>query len=177
MLVLTPTGSILCSSHTGPVACLLACLLPFFLFLILFIIICKYVHCSCLQPHQKRVSDLTMDGCEPSCGCWDLNSGPSEEQSVLLPPEPSHQPPVAFSGDNKPASPYAMQSQASNSALKTAWVLLPGLSECYYVPPTPDPVSIIGLVAPHHNPLVSGSRGSPQVSVVYIPLAHQCISG
>ena len=24
--------------------------------------------------------------------CWDLNSGPSEEQSVLLPAEPSHQP-------------------------------------------------------------------------------------
>jgi hypothetical protein len=22
-----------------------------------------------------------MDGCEPPCGCWDLNSGPSEEQS------------------------------------------------------------------------------------------------
>jgi hypothetical protein len=27
--------------------------------------------------------------CEPSCGCWDLNSGPSEEQSVLLTAEPS----------------------------------------------------------------------------------------
>jgi hypothetical protein len=25
-----------------------------------------------------------MDGCEPSCGCWDTNSGPLEEQSVLL---------------------------------------------------------------------------------------------
>jgi hypothetical protein len=33
-----------------------------------------------------------MDGCEPPCGCWDLNSGPSEEQSVLLPTEPSRQP-------------------------------------------------------------------------------------
>jgi hypothetical protein len=33
-----------------------------------------------------------MDGCEPPCGCWDLNSGPSEEQSALLPPEPSLQP-------------------------------------------------------------------------------------
>jgi hypothetical protein len=45
-----------------------------------------------LQMHQKRVSDLIMDGCEPPCGFWDLNSGPSEEQSVLLPAEPSHQP-------------------------------------------------------------------------------------
>jgi hypothetical protein len=33
-----------------------------------------------------------MGVCEPSCGWWDLNSGPSEEQSVLLPAEPSHQP-------------------------------------------------------------------------------------
>jgi hypothetical protein len=33
-----------------------------------------------------------MDGYEPSCGCWDLNSGPSEEQSVLLMAEQSLQP-------------------------------------------------------------------------------------
>jgi hypothetical protein len=38
------------------------------------------------------VSDLITDGCEPLCGCWDLNSEPLEEQSVLLPTEPSHQP-------------------------------------------------------------------------------------
>jgi hypothetical protein len=24
--------------------------------------------------HQKRASDLIKDGCEPPCGCWDLNS-------------------------------------------------------------------------------------------------------
>jgi hypothetical protein len=33
-----------------------------------------------------------MDGCEPPCGCWDLNSGPSEEQSVFSLAEPSGQP-------------------------------------------------------------------------------------
>jgi hypothetical protein len=48
----------------------------------------------CLQTHQKRASDLITGGCEPPCGCWDLNSGPTEEQSVLLPAEPSHQPHV-----------------------------------------------------------------------------------
>jgi hypothetical protein len=32
------------------------------------------------------------DGCEPPCGCWELNSGPLEEQSVLLTTEPSFQP-------------------------------------------------------------------------------------
>jgi hypothetical protein len=36
-----------------------------------------------------------MDGCEPLCGCWDLNSGSSEEQLVLLTTEPSLPPPMA----------------------------------------------------------------------------------
>ncbi|CAO2577873.1 hypothetical protein LEMLEM_LOCUS287, partial [Lemmus lemmus] len=30
--------------------------------------------------------------CEPPCGCWELNSGPLEEQSVLLTAELSLQP-------------------------------------------------------------------------------------
>jgi hypothetical protein len=38
-----------------------------------------------------RESDHIADGCEPPCGCWDLNSGPLEEQSVLLTTEPSLQ--------------------------------------------------------------------------------------
>ena len=42
--------------------------------------------------HQKRASDFITGACEPPCGCWELNSGPLEEQSVLLPTEPSHQP-------------------------------------------------------------------------------------
>ena len=50
------------------------------------------VHCSCLQTHQKRTSDPITDGCEPPCGCWELNSGHLEEQSVLLTSEPSLQP-------------------------------------------------------------------------------------
>ena len=31
------------------------------------------------------------DDCEPPCGGWELNSGPLEEQSVLLTAEPSLQ--------------------------------------------------------------------------------------
>jgi hypothetical protein len=62
---------------------------PSFLFFFFnLFIICKYS----LQTYQKRVLDLITDGCEPPCGCWDLNSGPLEEQSVLLTAEPSHQP-------------------------------------------------------------------------------------
>jgi hypothetical protein len=45
---------------------------------------------------QKRASDLNSDGCEPLCGCWELNSGPLEEQPVLLTAEPSPQPQVVY---------------------------------------------------------------------------------
>ena len=43
---------------------------------------------------QKRAPDLFTDGCEPPCGCWELNSGPLEEQAMLLTTEPSLQPNV-----------------------------------------------------------------------------------
>jgi hypothetical protein len=43
---------------------------------------------------QKRALDLTTDGCELPCGCWELNPGPLEEQPVLLSSEPSLQPKV-----------------------------------------------------------------------------------
>jgi hypothetical protein len=52
-------------------------------------ILCIWVHCSCLFRHQKRASDPITDGCEPPCHCWELDSGPLEEQSVLLTTEPS----------------------------------------------------------------------------------------
>jgi len=42
--------------------------------------------------HPKRASDPITDGCEPPCGCWELNSGPLEDQSVLLTTELSLQP-------------------------------------------------------------------------------------
>ena len=45
---------------------------------------------------EEGVISLTTDGCEPPCGCWELNSGPSEEQSVLLTAEPSLQPLLWF---------------------------------------------------------------------------------
>jgi hypothetical protein len=49
------------------------------------------VHYSCLQTHQKRALDPITDGDEPPCGCWELNSGPLEEHSVLLSAELSLQ--------------------------------------------------------------------------------------
>jgi hypothetical protein len=62
-------------------------------------ILCIWVHCSCLQTHQKRASDPITDGCEPPCGCWDLNSGPLEEQSALLTSGPAPQCTFTLEGD------------------------------------------------------------------------------
>jgi hypothetical protein len=51
-----------------------------------------YKYTVAVFTHQKRASDSTTDGCEPPCGCWELNSGSLEEQSVLLTTEPLFQP-------------------------------------------------------------------------------------
>jgi hypothetical protein len=48
-----------------------------------------------------RSHALTTDGCEPPYGCWELNSEPLEEQSVLLTAEPSLQPQINNSLNKK----------------------------------------------------------------------------
>ncbi len=40
-------------------------------------VICKYS--VAVFRHLRKESDLVMDGCEPPCGCWDLNTGPLKE--------------------------------------------------------------------------------------------------
>jgi hypothetical protein len=49
---------------------------------------------------QKRVPNLLIDGYEPPCGCWELNSGPLDEQPVILTSEPSLHPSTAFLKDD-----------------------------------------------------------------------------
>ena len=39
---------------------------------------------ACTPELHKRASDPSIDGCEPPCGCWELNSGPLEEQTVFF---------------------------------------------------------------------------------------------
>jgi hypothetical protein len=60
------------------------------------------------------VSDLITDGCEPPCGCWDLNSGPLEDQPVLLTTEPSLQPPCLFFKTGFLCSPGCPGNQSVN---------------------------------------------------------------
>ena len=56
---------------------------PFFFFKIYLFNVCK-LHCCSLQTYQEKVLDPITDGCEPLCGCLELNSGPLGGQSVLL---------------------------------------------------------------------------------------------
>ena len=51
-----------------------------------------------LQTHQKGASDPITDGCESPCGCWELNLGLLEEQSVLLTAE--HSSPLLVTSDH-----------------------------------------------------------------------------
>ena len=37
---------------------------------------------ACTSACQKRALDPITDGCEPPCGCWELNSGPGRADSV-----------------------------------------------------------------------------------------------
>jgi hypothetical protein len=46
---------------------------------------------ACTSALQKRVSYPVIDGHETPCGFWELNSGPLEEQPILLTDEPSLQ--------------------------------------------------------------------------------------
>jgi hypothetical protein len=59
----------------------------------LFIIMSKYT--GAVFRSTRRVS--LKDSCEPLCSCWDLNSVPLEEQSVLLTTEPFLQSDRCFS--------------------------------------------------------------------------------
>ena len=50
--------------------------------------VCMYEYSACTPACQKRSSDH-IDGCKQPCGCWELNTGSLEEQSMLLTAEPS----------------------------------------------------------------------------------------
>ena len=72
---------------------------------------CMSTPAACTSACQKRASDPNVGGYEPPCGCWELNSGPLEEQSMLLPTEPSLQPAIPYPWemyDNTPSLMYAV---------------------------------------------------------------------
>ena len=48
---------------------------------------------TCIPLCLKRTSDTTIEGCEPPDG-WELNSGPLEEEPMLLTAEPSLPAPI-----------------------------------------------------------------------------------
>jgi hypothetical protein len=74
--------------HTGQ---LLYNLLVLFCLKIIFIH--THTHTFTVFRHTRRGYQIPFtDSCKTLCGCWELNSGPLEEQSLLLTSEPSLQP-------------------------------------------------------------------------------------
>jgi hypothetical protein len=69
---------------------------PLFIFFknFLFIYIMDMIAVSACTPACQKREGIRphTDGCEPPCGCWELNSGPLVEQPMLLTTEPSLQP-------------------------------------------------------------------------------------
>lgn len=51
---------------------------------------------ACMTLLHKRTSDPTTGGFEPSCGYWELNSRPLEEQPVLITAAPSLQATIVY---------------------------------------------------------------------------------
>ena len=84
---------------TSPSYQLLSYLSFFLSFFHLFIfILCALVFCLhvCLGEGVKSPGTGGTHSCELSCGCWELNLGPLEEQPVLLTIETSLQPLVLW---------------------------------------------------------------------------------
>lgn len=52
-----------------------------FLMMYLFYV-CTCTLSECTPACQERASGLIIDGYEPLCGCWELHSGPLEEQPM-----------------------------------------------------------------------------------------------
>jgi hypothetical protein len=52
-----------------------------------------YEYTVAIRHTRRGQSDTITDGCKLPCDCWELNSGPLEEQPVLLPTESSLQSP------------------------------------------------------------------------------------
>jgi hypothetical protein len=110
----------------------------FFFFKSYLFYVCEYT-VAVLQAHQKRASDSITDGCEPPCCCWDVNSGPSQEQLVLLTTEPSLQPLQQYHLANQSALFLLIglknskhRSGCSQSAI--GWITGPPMEELEKVP-------------------------------------------
>jgi hypothetical protein len=56
--------------------CLLYLPVDFLFFLFFFFKDLFHEYTATIMTDLKRASDPITDGCEPPCGCWELNSGP-----------------------------------------------------------------------------------------------------
>jgi hypothetical protein len=95
--------------------------LPGFFFLTIIICNSFYVYrCFASGPkkafhHLKLELETIEDGCKLPCGCWELNSGPLEGQSMLLPLSISQPHPVVSLTTSLWGHPFLVQDQVLSS--------------------------------------------------------------
>ena len=80
---------------------------------------CVCAQPSCLESGEGVGSPGTgvTGSCELSCRCWELNSGPLEDQSVLLTVEPSLQPQQSTSRERNWQSEISLMCYHRESGL------------------------------------------------------------
>lgn len=86
-------------------------------------ILCTLVFClhSCLCEGVGSPEAVSTDSCELSCGCWELNPGPLEEQPGLSAAEPSLQPLPKILLPQKDKMSANIQYRLTKSSLLPTW--------------------------------------------------------
>ena len=86
--------------------------------------------CIGVLPACYVSSDLGVtDSCELPCGCWELNPGPLEKQSMLRSTEPSLQPSLVFSSTEERPKKYNMECNNGWKQHLQEWALHRGGAE------------------------------------------------
>ena len=100
--------------------------------------VCMYMRTLSLSSYtpEEGISPI-INGCESSCGCWELNSGPLEEGSAPLTTEPSLQPWMRNLTRHQQAKTLPVSQQPT-----THWSNLLPVHGCNHTTMWSDPLSL-----------------------------------
>ena len=85
---------------------------------------------TCILACQKRTPDPITGGCEPSCECWELNSGSLEEEPVLLTAEPPFHPEITLEMSSTDGIEHCLHMKAQMTQSLTKHAILNSIFSC-----------------------------------------------